>query len=513
MTPRLKDPRALLLLILLLALAVRLWALTRQAIWFDEAVLACFARLSTAEWLTYLRDTIPGFFWIALIKAPLPLVFMRGWTSLLGQGELVLRLPSLVLGLVAVLLIYRVARQLLGERTAPWASLLLALNPFHVYVSQQLSEYSLLLCLGLGSMSLWLSAPDGGARPWWRAVLNLISLGVHPMGALVPGVQLLLGLRRPRPWRRLTLWLEALPLALVMLYAALLASRPGEVSLTLGWVPGFSAASVVELLRQFFHGGLTHGHLALERPSLWQAAALAMTVLLALAGLTSLVRARSGALARLGVWAAAPLLAVAAASLVSGSLWVPRYLIFTLPALLLLAAEGLTAVCDHRRPRQAAAALVLGLTLGGCLWTQNQVPSGSFRDLAPALRSQLRPGDGVLITPDRLVLPFGYHWDGRLPHWLRHAETVHHQLPADAVFINSDYHAESRRLEREAGLRRWLRGKRRVWVVAVTDWPGDGQTGPLLRHLKMRRPELSRQTFTYSGAELILLGPAVEAPR
>ena len=62
------SARALVLpIILLLALGLRLWGVTRQGIWFDEAVLACFAELSTAEWFSYLRDTVPGFFWIALI--------------------------------------------------------------------------------------------------------------------------------------------------------------------------------------------------------------------------------------------------------------------------------------------------------------------------------------------------------------------------------------------------------------------------------------------------------------
>ena len=506
-TSVLGKPRILLPVLLLLALGARLWALTRQPIWFDEAVLACFARLSTWEWLTYLGDTVPGFFWIALLKAPLPLVLMRGWTSLFGQGELALRLPALLLGVVALVLLYQVARRMIGQRPALWAALLLALNPFHVYVSQQLSEYGLLLCLGLGSMLLWLSRPEGGGRPWGRAGLNLLALGVHPMGALVPGVQFLLGLRAPRPWRRTTLWLEGVPLALISLYAVLLASRPGEVSLTLGWVQPLGLSSLTELLRQFLHGGLTHGHLALEQPTLLQVLVLVASLALALGGAVSLKRRRSVALVRLLVWALAPPAVVAAASLISGSLWVPRYMIFTLPAWLLLMACGLDALCAGRRIRQGMAALLTVAGLGGCLWLQNTLPRDSFRELAPALRGQLRPDDGVLITPDRVVLPLGYYWDGRLPRWLRHAEAMHRDLPAGATFINSDYHAPLRRLEQEEGLHRWAQGKRRIWVVAVADWPGDSQTGPLLAYLKARRPELSRRMFSYSGAELILLGP------
>lgn len=494
-----------------LALAGRLWGITRQGIWFDEAVLACFARLSTAEWLGLLRDDVPGFFWIILIKAPLFALLMRGWTALAGDGELALRLPSLLLGLLAVWLLYRLTVRLLDQPRALWASLLLALNPFHVYWSQQHTEYSLLLCFGLGSMLLWLRERQDSASPWPRAAVNLLALGVHPMGVLAPGVQFLLGLGRPRPWARAATWLELLPLGVICAYGLALATRPSEVTLTLGWVDPVGWAGLEQLLRQFLHGGLVHGHLALERPALIQTVTLAVCLALAAMGATDMANGRRRELAVLGVWLAAPLLVVGAFSLVSRSLWVPRYMIIALPPLLVLVAAGLHGIAlrlspGRSPPRLAVALLPAGL-LGACLWLHNQPPEGSLRELAPALRQQLRPGDGVVITPDRLVLPFGYYWDGKLTRWLDRVVRVQRRgIPADATFVCTEYHAAQRRMEQEEGFQRWLGGRSRVWVIAVDDWPGDAQTASLLRHLRGRRRELSRRMFNYSGAELILFG-------
>ncbi len=504
------SARALVLpIILLLALGLRLWGVTRQGIWFDEAVLACFAELSTAEWFSYLRDTVPGFFWIALIKAPLFILLLRGWTGLLGASEVALRLPSLLLGLLAIVLLHRLAARLLDGPRAAWAALLLCLNPFAVYYSQQCTEYNLLLCVGLGSMLLWLRERQDGAAPWARVAVNLAGLGVHPMAALVPGVQLLLRIGRGRVGVRPGALLELLPLALVVGYGVVLAAQPSEVSLTLGWVAALGWSGGLELLGQLLHGGMVHGHLAREQAAAVQWATLAGMSALILAGIAALRRDRA-TLATLLTWTLAPVVAVAGFSLVSRSLWVPRYLVFVLPPLLLLAACGLHAAARRLGGRGLPGVAMAGaapvLLLLACLHLHNRPPEGAFRELAPALRAQLRPGDGVVLSPDRIVLPFGYYWDGRLGRWLDHLEAVHRRIPADARFINTDYHASGRRLETEDAYRAWARRRVRVWVVAVDDWPGDQQTASLVAHLKQRRPELSREHFAYSGAALILFG-------
>jgi uncharacterized membrane protein len=70
----------------------------------------------------------------------------------LGSEEWVLRLPSALVGLLSIYLLYRLGSALFDRLTGLAAALLLAVSPFHVWYSQEARMYALvgLLCLGAG---------------------------------------------------------------------------------------------------------------------------------------------------------------------------------------------------------------------------------------------------------------------------------------------------------------------------------------------------------------------------
>ena len=127
--------------VMLLATFARLWGLGTQSLWMDEAFSYLFGTLPLGmAWETMIVDAV---------HPPLYYLLLRPWLALVGESELVLRFPSAVVGVLTVAILYRAERCWLDRRTAGWAPLLLALNPFHIWYSQEARMYALLGLLSL----------------------------------------------------------------------------------------------------------------------------------------------------------------------------------------------------------------------------------------------------------------------------------------------------------------------------------------------------------------------------
>ena len=102
-------------LILLLAALLRLLRLGAQELRGDEAFSYLFARQPLLEIApALLREGDP--------HSPLHYYLLHGAMSLWGDGEFALRLPSALLGIGLVFLLWRLAREALGPRPALWVA-------------------------------------------------------------------------------------------------------------------------------------------------------------------------------------------------------------------------------------------------------------------------------------------------------------------------------------------------------------------------------------------------------
>ncbi len=136
---------AALLIILLLAFAVRVYRLDGQSLWYDEAVTAQVAAKGIAELTRWTADDI---------QPPLYYYAVAGWTRLAGHGEWALRFPSAFFGVLTVPLLWAVGRRLFGRgRSGQIASLaaacLAAISPLYVYYAQEARMYTLLTFWGV----------------------------------------------------------------------------------------------------------------------------------------------------------------------------------------------------------------------------------------------------------------------------------------------------------------------------------------------------------------------------
>lgn len=208
-TPREKKVRAqagqatrlglwLMLLVILVAFGLRVWRLGAQSLWVDEGISVLFSSRSPEELLKTViaEDLHPPLYYLAL----------HYWMTLAGKSEYSLRFLSVVVGLLAVPVMYQLTRCLLlvgrkpGLGAAPvWggglAGTLAAVSPFLVYYSQEARNYMMVTTWTLlASLALWKGqeailerSPLRSRAAWWLVYIVFASFTLYTnyFGALL----------------------------------------------------------------------------------------------------------------------------------------------------------------------------------------------------------------------------------------------------------------------------------------------------------------------------------------
>jgi 4-amino-4-deoxy-L-arabinose transferase-like glycosyltransferase len=158
--------------VLALAAALRFYAIGSQSFWLDESFTASIVSGSFGHVISAVPDTesTPHLYYV--------LAWL--WAQVFGHGEAGLRSLSAVFGVATVGVGYAAARELWDERAGLAAALLLAVNPYLVWYSQEARSYSLLVLLSV--TTVWLLATR---RFWWWAVAGVAALATHYFAAFV----------------------------------------------------------------------------------------------------------------------------------------------------------------------------------------------------------------------------------------------------------------------------------------------------------------------------------------
>jgi uncharacterized membrane protein len=161
--------RVLLVGLVALAFALRVHALGEESFWLDEANSVRWSRLPLAQVISRTANDV---------HPPLYPVLLHGWMLLVGQSEFAVRFLSVIPGVASVALFYRVSRRLAAPNVSLLAVLLLALAQFHVNYSQEARNYSLLMCLTLGSfdalLHLYPTHLDDDSASWQAMLAYLL---------------------------------------------------------------------------------------------------------------------------------------------------------------------------------------------------------------------------------------------------------------------------------------------------------------------------------------------------
>jgi 4-amino-4-deoxy-L-arabinose transferase-like glycosyltransferase len=155
-------------------------------------------------------------------KAPLYTYVLSPLVYVFGNTELVVRLPSIVAGLLTILVIGLITFELTSKRQiAIWAAAMLAITPWHIYASRMAWEANLaLLFLSLGILFLIKK------RMWLSSLTFVISMyAYHTEWLLVPLLMFFGGIIyfKKNVWK---FWLASLILALPLFVDYVLHAGP-----------------------------------------------------------------------------------------------------------------------------------------------------------------------------------------------------------------------------------------------------------------------------------------------
>lgn len=402
---------AWLVLAALIALAtgLRFWRLGDFSIFWDESASWVFSRHSILELLT--RNVDHG-------NPPLYYITLGLWMRLFGESEAALRALSAVAGILSVVGLFLLGRELFGHRVGAWSALLLAACPIHVYYSQEARAYTALILLGI--FSAWFLARALRTDRWsdWLAAAVIASLAfyVHYSGLLIAAFEaayLLMRHRQPRAAATAGAFaLLCLPGFLLFLAPTFL--TPSGYGY---WQGRMTLSSVV--------GGLMHalfgGHPGISARSLVLGAG-GMLVLLAgaypfwhaLRGLSRERAERVQGMLLLLCYALIPVLLFAVISRVK-PLWHVRYVLVALPAYLLLTGVALTELRGRSRVLLAGMLALLYLA-GFARWTSLRDKT-DWRGVVAAIEASVgQTGEDteVFLTNRIVTWTFDYYHRGTL---------------------------------------------------------------------------------------------------
>jgi hypothetical protein len=400
------------------------------------------------------------------------------WSVPFGTSDGAARMLSAVLGSLTVPIVYLTARRWLGERTGRLAAFLLAINPFHIWYSQEVRGYVLLMLLSVVSMAAFFR--ETRARSWSSAVglgfslwcACLSSFGAFFLMLTQGAFTLLMAWRRDYPIRRYV----AIVLVVLVCLAPYLHTFGSSVEVEKLAVVGevtdetrlrgshtFSPLALAHTLYAYsvgvtlgpsineMHRSLT---LATFRPHLPLMAAAGLVF--GWVGLRGLFgsRRRPELAGFLTLWLAMPIAASAALAIVNLKVYNVRYPSAGFLAWVLFLAVGIGAMRRSLRWVTLVLVVVLsGVSIYG-MRTNTMYWRPDARSAAELVLREGRPGDRIIVYTIMEPFEYYYGWIGRGP-CERKGVTHWH-------------------LEKPERFEKWYRettaGAERVWLVRYRNW-------------------------------------------
>jgi hypothetical protein len=422
-----------LVLTLAIAFALRVNAIERQSIWYDEGLSIHYARGNVGEILRGVS---------ASDHPPLHPLLLHFWMDLCGDSELAVRLFSIWWGVLAVALIYRLGARI-SETTGILAALLLAVSPFAVWFSQETRGYTMALALITSTVNvtfdLWaiksrnrtthqtdhwsldLGYILGATTAWYTHFYSSFVLLALNLACLI---QVGKKFHHKKTRRQILRWMYA-QIAVLLLFTP--------------WIP-FVAAQL-DANATYWHGAVGWRQIVrrtvtafsigktLDGP--WAIGATWAMSFSALLGTWILFSQPDDRRTAIILWSCM-LIPTSVLILINRRLpkFSPRYLMNALPMFLILASTGIVWIFRFVRQRVSTAkgwiALVVLLsitaTLGGATtrslanhYLNKQSYRPDFRAVVEYIENHATPNDLIVLVGGHSYPAFTYYYRGTLP--------------------------------------------------------------------------------------------------
>lgn len=347
-------------LVVFLYAAFRLWNLTASCLWFDEIFSVHAAQHSWNE--------LFGFVARDLIHPPLFYIALKIWIGIGGDSLLWVRLFPVVISGAALVPLLLLCRELkLGTLETATVILLLAVNGSLIKYGQEVRMYSLLFCLGIFSLWLflrWAGRENASLIPIF--LVNLLLIYTHYFGWLIVLTEIIIILRlRKEPFKWLmmgSLWaLSFLPWVYAVFTAYKLNSGGSGLEQNLNWAERPGPAALVQFvaaLHQPFYFQQSSGDAAFSLFAI-------PTIVICAAAIVYLFSAEKENGVDRKILLAFALLPLGIAFFVSAfspySIWGTRHLIVIFAPYFLLAAMGIKRIGQQNLKQLCYAILAVTL--------------------------------------------------------------------------------------------------------------------------------------------------------
>lgn len=466
-----------------LAAALGLFEIGAKSLWRDEGYSVLVAGLDLpGVWRVISpREANGGLYYLLL----------HAW-MVVGSSEGIVRSLSTVFAVATVPVLYALALRLFDRRHAAVATLLFAVNAFVVRYAQEARGYTLVLFLVTAASYLLLRALDAPSMRSWTAfaVLGALSVYAHFFAGLVLAAHFAFAMSfagRRKVSRRAI----AATFALIAVLVSPLLVPVTSVS-HLNWLDTPTLRDFVGTFQSLAGAG--------------GAALLGAYFAICSVALVAAVRRARGAEGRDAAWRWAfllswlfvPIVASFLFSVLAKPVFTPRYLIVSLPPLVLLAAAGVESIAGAWLRRSALALLVALSVRGLALWYSGY-PKEDFRAAATYIVARAEPGDGIAFHSVGTRAPFDYyvraqHAAGKVP---------------EPVRPSAQWGAMDPLGEESAGaFDEWIAGSRdahpRLWLVLKS---------PLTLSSKFESRYCPVERRSFSGIHVLLYGRGPCEPR
>jgi len=399
---------------ILVAAVLRCYRLGANSLWVDEIETLLLAQQSVAQIVRV--STSVNFI------PPLYFVLVHGVLRICGESEVALRLMSVVAGICTIpaawLLTPRITK---SPGAANITAALLAVNPLHIWYSQEARPYALLTVFGISGLAALERAMRTGSVGSWIAFSASMGAAflTHTIGLMFAVIAGVWALQSPAGRRvlwpllasSLAVFLSGLPF-IIAISRALQAthgtfhSPPRPLT---GLEVGYTLFTYV--------GGYSFGPSPREIQDLGALAALRSNPLesgLACAALVVVVlvctlNRRRAAMIPFASLLGIPVAGILALSALSGKAYNVRY---TLPAV--IGFLGMVSIAALALRPTSRALFMAGL-IGISLWSDDQWYSSmqyakdDTRAAVAWLREHLRPGATIAVAPEYAVGPLAYY--------------------------------------------------------------------------------------------------------
>ena len=416
-----RDLRWFLLAIILLGFFLRLYRINYQSLWWDEVKTI---ERSAAPFPELIGDLLAK-----RHHVPLYFVLMKGWLQM-GQLAFIARSFSMFWGVISLALIYQLGRRAFDTRVGLMAALFLAINPFHIWYSQEARMYTLLVTGTIAAHLLLLCLLKKDTWFYWVGYLlvTLTAVYTHLFSLLILVVHYIFFALHYRHLKKLFLkWIgyTAITGALFAVWAVILMQTGGLKEATPPWIVGTAWYDPFLTLLSFSTGRTIDP----AQPIFYLVPLIYLAAILTVILNRTRMPPKSEQLGThsyqtfatrlLLIWLAAPLLLTFFVSLdwpgrvQQVSIYTDRYLIIILPAMLILATWGLHQFGEKKSYLIPLALVLVSLgTVPGLYnnYFRPQYGREDWRTAANQLITEALPTDLIWSRNDHQV-PLTYYLD------------------------------------------------------------------------------------------------------